>query len=490
MNPLIKIACSCFLLFIAGKGFAQKKTAPFIIIKGKELLSGDSSRKLNIRELNAVGYKKTKSYIIYREIPFKKGDSITVTELYKKLLLARQLVYNTSLFNDVILEAVIHSESEVTITARVSERWYIYPVPQFQLVDRNFNVWARNYDYSLSRVNYGLKFVHYNLSGRKDQLRIYLLGGYSRNISFSYTAPYSNHALTEGFTVSGGYSDKRELAYKTNYRDSLMFYPFDSATRAKNDFVYRIFYLQAGYILRKGMFKRHQFLLSYSHLSIDDSIAHPKYNPNYLGDGKTKRGLIDISYLFQYTNVNNVAYPLSGTSAYFYALKRGLGISGGANMLQVEAGFNRYFYLGRKWFASFNLNGKVKLPFDQPYINQRGLGYSENYLRGMEYYVIDGAATGLARSTLKKKLLSFKIPFPFFPKLFTKIPFTFFGKTYADLGFAHTNSQYRTELNNRLLYSGGVGIDVLTLYDIVLRFEYSVNQFREGGLYFHSQNGF
>ena len=146
--------------------------------------------------------------------------------------------------------------------------------------------------------------------------------------------------------------------------------------------------------------------------------------------------------------------------------------------------------MGKNWYSSIQLNGKIKLPFEQAYINQRGLGYGENYLRGLEYYVIDGIATALVKSTIKKKIISFYVPFPFFPKLLNKIPFTIFAKTYADLGYAYTKDIYSTNLSNRLLYSGGFGIDILTLYDINLRFEYSFNQLKENGLFLHNQSGF
>jgi hypothetical protein len=99
-------------------------------------------------------------------------------------------------------------------------------------------------------------------------------------------------------------------------------------------------------------------------------------------------------------------------------------------------------------------------------------------------------AHGLLRSTLKKKIVSFNIPFPFFPKILTKIPFTFFAKTFTDFGYVYNKPKYDTYLNNRLLYTGGFGIDVLTLYDINLRFEYSFNQLRKSGLFFHTQSGF
>jgi hypothetical protein len=99
-------------------------------------------------------------------------------------------------------------------------------------------------------------------------------------------------------------------------------------------------------------------------------------------------------------------------------------------------------------------------------------------------------ATALVKSTIKKKLIAFDIPFRLFPKVFTKIPISVFAKSYADVGYAYTKKKYDTYLNNRLLYSGGFGIDILTLYDINLKFEYSFNQLGKNGLFLHNQSGF
>ena len=459
------------------------------MITGLSLLPFDSGKKVCVKNLIVTGTKKTKPYIVYREIHFKKGDSLLISTLQKELEQARQQVKNTLLFNEVNLEMVAIDSNNISITLQVTERWYLYPIPYFKLVDRNFNEWYKTYKASFDRVNYGIKFEHYNLSGRRDQLRIYLINGYSRNISFSYTAP-SNKALTEGFTIGAGFIQKREVAYKTDTKDSLLFYPSDPVTKAKADFVFKNWYINANFIIRRGLFTKHIFSAGYSYLQVADSVIHTKYNPNYFKDSVNAKGFLDLSYVFQYANVNNVSYPLKGRSGYFTVQKRGLGFTGGINMLQLEAGLNKYFTLGRNWYSSIQLNGKIKLPLDQAYINQRGLGYGDNYLRGLEYYVIDGVATALVKSTLKKKIIAFNIPFPFFPKLLTKIPFTFYAKTYADLGYVYNKKQYTTDLNNLLLYSGGFGIDILTVYDVTLKFEYSINQLKESGLFFHTQNGF
>ena len=117
------------------------------------------------------------------------------------------------------------------------------------------------------------------------------------------------------------------------------------------------------------------------------------------------------------------------------------------------------------------------------------MGYGEQYLRGLELYVVDGVAYGLLRSTLKKKLYTLHVPLPFKSKKYNSIPFSFFAKTYADVGYNYNKKQYATNLNNKLLYSGGFGIDILTLYDINLRVEYSFNQLGKNGLFLQAQSG-
>ncbi len=490
MNELKKIIYCCIILLLPVSCFAQKSKTPNFSFRDTALLSANTGNKVCIKNLEVSGTKKTKVYIVYREIQFKKGDSILLTDLYKELEQARIQVYNTTLFNDVTFEVTALDASNINVQVLVLERWYLYPVPQFKWVDRNFNEWYKTYKASFSRVNYGIKFVHYNLSGRRDQLRIYFINGYTKNISFSYTAPYSNKKLTEGFTIGAGYLQKRELAIKTNSNDSLLFYPSDSATKAKADFVYKSWYINAGYTIRRGFFTKHIFTAAYSYIKIADSAITSKNNPNYFKDSVTSKNIFDINYRLQYANVDNGSYPLKGKTYFVSLQKRGLGFTGGINMFMIEAGLNKYVDLGKKWYSIIQVGGSIKLPLDQAYINQRGLGYGETYLRGLEYYVIDGVATALVKSTIKKKLIAFNIPFRLFPKVFTKIPISIFAKTYADFGYAYTKPKYDTYLNNRLLYSGGFGIDILTLYDINLKFEYSFNQLGKNGLFLHNQSGF
>ena len=444
----------------------------------------DSGSKMRIVSIYVSGNKKTKTYIILREIQFKTGDSIIAGELYKNLQQARKQVYNTSLFTDVEISPEFISAFELKINVLVKEKWYIYPSPQFQLVDRNFNEWLNTYHGSLSRVIYGGKFAHYNLSGRRDQLRIFLLTGYARNISFSYLAPASNSKLTEGFSIAAGYTQNREIAYRTSYNNKLLQY------KNENSFVRNVLNTSVAYIVRKGFYKTHSYYLAYTHLNVTDSILAPAYNPGYFNSTSTSVGYPDFVYAFQYINTNNNKYPLSGKAYGAAFLKRGLAFSGGTNMFSVDAFIHKYFDHSHHWYSSIELDTKLKLPLRQAYINQRALGFQEFNLRGLEYYVVDGVAAALTKYTLKKKIISFNIPLPFHIKAIPKIPFTIFAKTFADAGYSYNKKEFISRLNNRLLYTGGFGIDVLTLYDISFKIEYSFNQLGQNGLFLHGKGGF
>ena len=137
MTDIKKIICCCFLLLSFLFSYAQKPKTPDIILTGTSVLPTDSNLKVCVNSLLVTGTKRTKIYIVYREIQFKKGDSLGISDLQKELEQARRQVYNTTLFNEVNMELVVIDAQNVNITVRVTERWYLYPTPYFQLADRN-----------------------------------------------------------------------------------------------------------------------------------------------------------------------------------------------------------------------------------------------------------------------------------------------------------------------------------------------------------------
>lgn len=332
------LACmiSCCFTFFFIYGYSQPPViTDSLPIQGSVILP-DSLAKLHITSINIVGNKRTKSYIILREVQFKQGDSLNAGSVASNLEQARRQVHNLNLFSEVSITLAMLSANEIAINILVREKWYIYPTPQFQLADRNFNEWLNRYNADFNRVVYGVKFSHYNLSGRGDQLRIFLLTGYSRNISVSYSSPASDQSLTKGFRISAGYTQNREVLYKTNYNNT-------QAQFRKPGFVRRNVFGSIAYQKRKGFFKRQFFNVTYSYVNVNDSIIDPKYNSNYLNSSKSSAGIIDFGYSFSYSNTDNINYPLDGMIFGFTALKRGLGLTGGINMFTLSAAYSKYF---------------------------------------------------------------------------------------------------------------------------------------------------
>jgi hypothetical protein len=258
----------------------------------------------------------------------------------------------------------------------------------------------------------------------------------------------------------------------------------------KNDgFVRNTFKASGTYIVRKGYYKRHSYGLAFTYINIDDSVAKV-YNPNYLNGGSNHVNIPELIYSFQYINTNNIQYPLTGEVYNTTISKKGLGFTGGINVLTFAGNYSRFIDYGKHWYGSLEAGGILKLPFSQPYINQQAIGYGKFYLRGLENYVVDGVASMLAKYTLRKKLVSFNIPVPIKNKVIPNIPITLYAKTYADAGYSYLKDEPATRLGNRFLYTGGFGIDILTVYDMSFKVEYSFNQLGEKGLFLHAKGGF
>ena len=449
----------------------------------KSLPIDSATAKVLISSINIIGNKHTKSYIIQREIPFKVGDSVLQKNITSTLLQARNQVYNTNLFTEVKFDSIPQVDSSLQINVVVRERLYIFPTPQFQLVDRSFNEWIKTYNADFKRVIYGAKFAHNNFSGRRDQLRIFLLNGYARNISASYSMPYSNRKLTEGFGVAIGYTQNREVQYKLNYNNKLLNY-------RKEGFVRNNFNAAVGYAIRKGFFKSTNFSVGMNYSNIDDSIISVKYNPTYFNSSSSKQFIIDFGIGVSYANTDNVNYPQKGLIYSFGISKRGVQFSGGINSMAFSGSFAKFYKHKRNFFSIVQSAAILKLPFDLAFINRRALGFGSLSLRGLEVYLIDGVAAGVAKYTLNKKVTEFKIPIPFKIKSLPYIPFKIFAKTYTDVGYSYLSKKYDSRLNNRLLYTGGFGIDIVTFYDIVFKVEYSFNQLGEKGLFLRGKGGF
>ena len=94
----------------------------------------------------------------------------------------------------------------------------------------------------------------------------------------------------------------------------------------------------------------------------------------------------------------------------------------------------------------------------------------------------------LERATLQHQILQFNANLKGTKQL--DVPFKFYAKLYSDAGYAYDKDAGNSLLNNKMIYSWGFGLDMITFYDIVFKFDYSFNQFGESGLFIHVRTDF
>lgn len=448
--------------------------------------SGDAQKnntvgtnELIIADIQVAGYRKTKIYIIEREIPFKKGDHILKTELDSKIKRCKSNLMNSRLFVEVEVSSTQQGEL-VFINIYVKERWYTFPLPYFKIVDRNFNDWWKKSKGSLNRVNYGIKFKQYNISGRNDKLDANLISGYSQQVNFRYTQPFAEKTLKWGFDVAFSYARLKELNVSTTNSNK------QNLLKLDDQYLSQSIGPSFAITYRPAIKTLHTFRITYTNFRVASDTVF-KINPNFFTKPKKSIGFPEFIYLINHFNVDYIPYPGRGFTFSGMLTKRG--VSKDMNLWQLNASATYTLPFFKKSALYFQATGMLKLPFDQPFYNKKMLGYEELYLRGLEHYVIDGVAGLIGKLTARHEILNFNIKPLWVVKGHDKIPFRIMLKAYTDLGYAYDKNP-TTTLNNKLLRTWGIGCDVLSFYDIVIRFEYSFNQLGDYGLFLHTRNDF
>lgn len=428
-----------------------------------------------VRNIVIAGNKKTKESIILRELPFRTGETYQLSELVKKFEIARKQLMNTALFHEVVVALKGFEENNVDIAIDVRERWYLFPVPYFKFVDRNLNQWLVEQNAKLNRVNYGLKVLNDNATGRKDKFNLYLVNGYTKQISFSYDRPYIDKDMKWGLNIGMGLGKNREINYNTINNKQAFF-------KDTNNFIRSFFRSNVELTYRRAIKTRHRFGIGYSVEAVTDTVV--ALNPSYFKNGSGRMAFAEVYYLMSYYDVDYNPYPLKGYIAEVYFAKKGF--NNKVNVWQLSAKANGSWEIANQTYFSARVAGSIKVPFRQPYFNQRLLGYSDFFMQGFEYYVVDGVAGGYAKALLSREVVNL-----FFhvkrkkDELVYKIPLRAYVKTFVNAGYMHHPDPGTNTLNNRMLYSWGVGLDLITHYDFTFKIEWSFNLLGQNGIYLH-----
>lgn len=445
------------------------------------------NRVLTVDRVIIIGNKVTRNRIITRELSLQPGDTIGSLRLAGALQWDKNKLYNLRLFNTVSVQALELTNNHIDILVEVSERWYIFPSPIFELSDRNFNEWWNNYNHDLNRINYGIRIYKNNFRGRNESLRLTAQFGFVRKFDLQYKIPNLDKKQKQGITFNLDYGSPRNLSYMT-LNHKLVF--LESRQVVKTSFGAGI-----GYSYRKSFYETHSLNFGYREAQVIDTVL--MLNPIYYNNGKVKQKFFALSYSFNSEHRDVVLYPLKGYQFTGYISKTGLLSTDDVNQLEVNLTYAKHWPLGKGFYLSNFSSAFWSSPKNQPYNVFSALGYRNQLVRGYENYVIEGPQFALNKTTLKKRIFSRTYTMDNMPlEQFSFFPLAIYIKAYADFGYVENYPYYDEKgfnqlYSNQLLKGGGIGLDVVTLYDLVLRFELSFTQQNtHGGFFFNVKKEF
>ena len=440
--------------------------------------------QITITSITLNGNIKTQNDIILRELSFEENKSYTDDDLTKRIEESKENLVNLKLFNFVEINKT-KNESTAEITVDVIERWYVWPYPIFEISDRNFNTWWKEFadnNYSdFSRLNYGLFFNWENFRGRNELLQLKIRKGFKEHYLLAYEVPYFNKKKTIGLNTNLQFFRRKKTHYTTE-NNSLQYFEGNNFNSIDYDLNTEILY-------RNNIHQKHRLKFTYLKSTISDSITI--LNPNYLGGNNTTAELFNISYSLEHEKRDYSIYPLHGYALSFEIKKY---FSSSSDVSHVELltksekhiePFNR-FYIGSSFKTKYSTEG------NQPYFIEEALGY-EDYVRGYEYYVVDGQDFWLSKTVIKYALIektNFDIPYVKM-KQFNKSHYSLYLGLFSDIGYVidgQTNQD--NTLSNSLLWGNGISLDYVTYYDKLLRIEYSINQLGEKAVFLHFSSPF
>ncbi|MFZ4413728.1 MAG: POTRA domain-containing protein [Bacteroidales bacterium] len=431
-----------------------------------------------IRKITLLGNHITRDYILYRELVFKVGDSLSPENFELKLKKSTENLMNISLFNFVTISPII-TENKASIAINVTERWYIWPIPQFDLADRNFNTWWKTQDFK--RVNYGVDLNIYNFRGRNETVDFLLSLGYDEKYGISYKIPYINKKQTLGLILMADYARNHEVAVNT--RNNKIEFFKDPAYYPKQSIA-----LGGGITYRRNIHNSHLLQLSYEAYRFSDTLL--RLNPSYSNSQQLNTAYLTFYYQFKNDYRDYKPYPLIGHYFDVEISKSGLGFLSTTpeypDFFSLKSTYRRFWKLSSQFYDAFGIT--LAFTPEYPYYIQNGLGFGRDYVRGYEYYVINGQGFGLLKTNFKYALLTQKVSKLNFIKTekFNTIPYSFYMNFFVDAAYVYNKEKDSyNSLTNSLLLGTGIGIDFVTYYDKVLRVEYSFNKKGESGFFIH-----
>ncbi len=406
-----------------------------------------------IQQLIIQNNQTTKDWIIRRELLFSEGDTIN-SEFNKLIERSIENLYNTRLFNEIqITDTLI--DFRRTIIIRVTERWYWWPYIIFEHADRNLATFIHQQEWD--RINYGFILTKHNFRGRRETLNLKFRAGYRQQLAINYIRPMlgpSNQKL--GLIFDASVFRQKSFPYDIENQQYLYF--------NGTNFQYFEQRLTGGIQYRPKYNTRHLFSLQANRFQLTDTS--PTTRHSLYGTVQQSNVWTTLSYQFLHSTLNYVYYPTRGyavESKFSSALDQYL--NGWTNLyfsLQGHVPIESWFT-----YSSHLVTDYFNKPTPVGLRSNIGTSY---YFRGFEDNLWKGKGAAIVRQQFlsrlvnKKRYVIEKISSEKFNKPFLSIYQTIF----TDAGGVF---DILPEKNNRWMAAFGIGLDIVSYYDLIFRFE-------------------
>lgn len=432
-----------------------------------------------VKAFTYQGNEKTKPFVMHQEMDLEVGDTLKTNRLRSTLKQAEKHLMNTGLFKEVKMVPIWLDRGKARIIIGVEERWYTFPRPLFDLADRNLNNWIFNNNAKLDRVSYGLRLVQKNVRGRKEKLEAITQLGYNHRFGLYYAIPYLSKGSDFGLRFGASYNRSKKS-------------PFSAEGQNLNFYEEEETYVNKQFSSQVRLIKRPTINISHSWEGEFHSnwVAQPitQRNREYYRGEKQAQRFFRLRYQYQRDYRDRVNYPTDGYRLQLEAFQWGLGVFDGPSITAFNGKYQVFEPINDRLTIANGVAGRYSLPGNQPFSIEKGFGYGKIFVRGYEYYVIQGQDYALNRNEIRYRIFGSKFNLPgVIPDKFQKVPVTCRIKAFADQGIVwnHYAPPDAKNLANQYLTGYGVGLDITSYYDFIFRMEYAVNNRSESDLFFH-----
>ena len=427
-----------------------------------------------VAEIKVEGVKKTKPVTVLRQLTFAEGDEIDMDGIDALVEKNHNNIYNLYIFTrvDITWDS---TETDVSFVISVQERWYVWPSPHVALEERTFNEWWEDKD--LDRLVVGMGVDWGNFTGYNDRLYLYGQIGYSRRATLQYRRPFLFPKPQIDGTITFQYVNNKEIGYGTV--DGVL-----QLARLQEQSMREYYIGSIGFAKRFSPRDQLQWSLGYQYFRPNDSIVF--FNDRYLTDGAQAEHYPSLRMAYVRDERDIRSFPLKGFKYSASARLNGLPGIGTSRFGKFTATFSHHIALTDRWNFAYGSQNFLLAGNKVPYYDKFFVGFG-SFLRGYERYVVDASFANLTKAEWKFGIFPRKIYHAkWIPlKRFQDFPFGLYISAYADVGYVTdwTFNNLDNYLKNRLLTGYGMGINVVTIYDFMLRAEYSFNHFGQSGIY-------